>query len=93
VQGAEVAALAAERVRLEASDFGELKALPVAQLLVFLCGAGNDETDLLLALLTGLEDDLERAQVAAMNEAMDGSDMPVDWSTLLRSILARARRA
>ncbi len=87
VQGAEVAALAAERVRLEASDFGDLKALPVAQLLVFLCGAGNDENDLLLALLTGLEDDLERAHV----DAMYGSDMQVDWPTLLRSIRARAR--
>lgn len=91
VQGAEVAALAAERVRLEAFDFGDLKALPVAQLLVFLCGAGNDETDLLLALLTGLEDDLERAHVAATNDAMYGSDTPVDWPSLLRSIRARAR--
>ena len=91
VQGAEVAALAAERVRLEASDFGDLTALPVAQLLVFLSGAGNDDNDLLLELLAGLEHDLERAHLAAANEATFGGDFPVDWPTMLRSIRSRAR--
>jgi hypothetical protein len=92
IQGAEVNALVSERARLEPSDFGDLEDLPLAQLLVFLSGTGNDENDLLLELLTGLEDDLERAHHAATNEE-HGGELAIDWPKMLRPIRARARVA
>lgn len=90
LQGAEVAELATERKRLEPSDFDDLELLPLPQLLVFLCGGGNDENDLWLDLLTGIADDLERAHVAAINEENEGT-RSVEWPRMLRPIRIRAR--